>query len=179
LFLSTFCTHFDSQQFTSRLSDFCSGGDSQTPDDTVFAILAAQGYDPDDILIRAASFYINQCMNATNDPFAFIDTFRDQIEVADVQVSDLDTSIEQVGISRLTILCGRDFTEIDGLTSQMVLNLKTLQSNAADTLSLLQCESLVPLYTDTVYNGTCTYSVKGITWTFSGRCCRMLSIVRG
>lgn len=67
----------------------------------------------------------------------------------------------------MTTLCGRDFTEIDGLTSQMVLNLDTLQSNAADTLSLLRCENLVPLYTDTVYNGTCTYSVKGITWTFS------------
>lgn len=138
-----------------------------TPDETVFSILALQGYSPDDMIIQAATFYINQCMQIENDPFAFISTYRDQIEVADAQVTELDSSIEQVGTARLTTLCGRDFSEIDGLTSTMVQNLGDLKSSAGDTISLLQCENLVPIYTNTVYDGTCTYSVRGITWTFA------------
>jgi len=148
-------------------ADFCSGGTDQSPDQTVFNILAAQGYDPNDMLIRAVTFYINQCMETENDPFGFIATYLGQIDDAEVQVGDLDTTIAQVGASRLTMLCGRDFTEIAGLTSKMVFNLDVLQSNAGDTLDLLRCENLVPLYTSTVYDGTCTYSVRGITWTFS------------
>ena len=149
------------------LLDFCSGGNQNNPDETIFAIITAQGYDKDDVLFRAIGYYIQQCINPDDDPFAFIATYGSQIEDADAQVTNLDVSLQQAGLERLEVLCGRNFDEIAGLTDQMALNLMTLQENARDTLELLRCDNLVPIYTSTVYRGTCTYSVQGVTWTFA------------
>lgn len=50
----------------------------------------------------------------------------------------------------------------------MTNNLQTLSDNIVDTLGLLSCERIVPIYVNSVYGATCTYSVNGVTWTWAG-----------
>ena len=139
-----------------------------TPNESVDAILENQGYTSSDILFQAIKFYTNQCMDASGNPFVFIEAFSEQIADADTQVASLDASLSLVGLDRLELLCGRDFQEIAGLTQQMSTNLGILKTSTEDTLDLLRCDRLVPIYTSTVFEGTCNYSVQGVTWTFAG-----------
>lgn len=148
--------------------DFCSGGTDMTPNESVDAMLINQGYTSDDVLFQAIKYYTNQCMDASGNPFVFIQAFNQQISEANVQVAALDASLSLVGLDRLELVCGRDFQEMAGLTGQMSTNLGILTSSSEDTLELLRCEKLVPIYTSTVFDGTCNYSVNGVTWTFAG-----------
>jgi hypothetical protein len=106
-------------------------------------------------------------MDPSGNPFAFISAYNDQILGADSQVSNLAGSINLVGLDTLGAICGRNFTEIAGLADLMASNLRILKTSAQLTLDLLQCDRLVPIYTATVYDGTCTYSIQGVTWTFA------------
>ena len=139
-----------------------------TPDESVDAILINQGYTQSDVLYQAIKYYTNQCTVASGNPFYLIQDFAEQIASADTQVASLDASINSVGLDRLEVLCGRDFQEIAGLTEQMSTNLGILKTSSEDTIELLRCDNLVPIYTSTVYDGTCNYSIRGVTWTFAG-----------
>ena len=81
-------------------------------------------------------------------------------------MNDLYTSLQAVGVSNLAVACGQDFGPYEGLLTSMVENLSILSQNARDTVSLLSCERIVPIYVNAVYGGTCTYSVQGVTWTW-------------
>ncbi len=149
-------------------ADFCSGGTTKTPNESVEAILINQGYSTSDVLYQAIKFYTNQCTDTSGNPFYFIEGYAEQIASADVQVATLDASINTIGLDRLELLCGENIREIAALTGQMSTNLGILKNSSEETIQLLSCDNLVPVYTSTVYDGTCNYSVKGVTWTFAG-----------
>lgn len=88
-------------------------------------------------------------------------------ESAATTVNDLSSSLEQVTIEALNLYCGKDFGPFEGLLSQMSDNLSILSDNARDTLSLLSCDKIVPIYVNSVYGAACTYSVTGVTWTWA------------
>lgn len=148
-------------------ADFCSGGTTKTPNESVDAILINQGYSTSDVLYQAIKFYTNQCTDASGNPFYFIEGYAEQIASADVQVATLDASINTIGLDRLELLCGENIREIAALTGQMSTNLGILKNSSEETIQLLSCDNLVPVYTSTVYDGTCNYSIKGVTWTFA------------
>ena len=149
-------------------ADFCSGGTAMTPNESVNSILINQGYNSSDILVQAIKFYTNQCQDPSGNPVDFIQGYVEQIDIANTQVAALDVTLSLVGLDRLELLCGRDFQEMANLTKQMSTNLGILKSSGNDTLELLRCDRIVPIYTSTVFDGTCNYSVQGVTWTFAG-----------
>lgn len=147
-------------------ADACSGGADKTPDGTVYAVLDAQGLDPQSLQYRAIRYYIEQCTVA-DDPFGFIRDYQQQIETAQATVATLSDSLQAVTVARLNLICGKDFGPFEGLLATMASNLQILSDNAVNTLDLLSCERIVPIYVNSVYGATCTYSINGVTWTWS------------
>ena len=145
--------------------DFCTGGTDQTPDETVKAILKMQGFDENDIVSKAILFYISQCQ--TTDPWLFVNQYIDQITSANANVAMLNSTISSISVDQLSVVCGTDFSAIQLLLITMITNLSLLKQNADATLELLSCERIVPIYTSTVYKGTCNYSITGLTWSFT------------
>lgn len=82
-------------------------------------------------------------------------------------MANLSKSLAAVTVAKLNLICGKDFGPFEGLLNTMASNLQILSDNAQDTLSLLSCERIVPLYVNSVYGATCTYSMNGVTWTWS------------
>jgi hypothetical protein len=72
-----------------------------------------------------------------------------------------------VTLGRLTALCGEDYTSVQILAEAVITRLETLVRAAFGVVAALSCENIAPLYTSTFYNGTCEYSVEGVTWTFA------------
>ncbi|KAI2493290.1 hypothetical protein MHU86_21249 [Fragilaria crotonensis] len=77
-------------------ADFCSGGTTMTPNESVDAILINQGYSTSDVLYQAIKYYTNQCTDASGNPFYFIEGYAEQIANADIQVATLDASINTI-----------------------------------------------------------------------------------
>jgi len=50
------------------------------------------------------------------------------------------------------------------MTEVLLVILDALQR----TLDLLACDTIVPIYTNVFYEGTCSYSISAIMWIFSG-----------
>jgi hypothetical protein len=150
-------------------ADFCYGGSQDTPDESVVKIVNSQGYVTNDIMYQALNFYINQCRIPSDNPFSFLELYQEEIKNAEFQINSLSSSLETVGLDQLTLICGRDFQEIAGLADQMSGNLSVLKQNALDTLELLRCDNIVPIYTNTFYDGACTSSIQGATWAYSGK----------
>ncbi len=110
--------------------------------------------------------YMQQCTVA-DDPFGFIRDYQQQIETAQATVATLSDSLQAVTVARLNLICGKDFGPFEGLLATMASNLQILSDNAVNTLDLLSCERIVPIYVNSVYGATCTYSINGVTWTWS------------
>jgi hypothetical protein len=125
---------------------------------------------------QALNFYVNQCQIPGDNPFSFLEAYQEEIQNADYQVNSLSSTFESVGLDKLTLTCGRDFQEIAGLADQMANNLSLLKQNALDTLELLRCDNIVPIYTSTFFDATCTYSIQGATWAYSCKLSGSLSI---
>jgi hypothetical protein len=88
-------------------------------------------------------------------------------ETAVATVNDLSASLEAVTIESLNLFCGKDFGPFQGLLNTMKSNLSILNDNARQALDLMSCDRIVPIYINSVYGATCTYSVTGVTWTWA------------
>ena len=146
-------------------ADFCSGGESQTPDGTILDILNSQDLKEDDIAFQAVTYYVGQC-TATN-PWTFIQDYKGQIVDAEDTLGQLQDAFDAITIPRLNLLCGRDFAPLEALLGDMDGNLKVLDTSATTALNLLSCERVLPIYTSAVYGATCDHSITGVTWTFA------------
>lgn len=136
-----------------------------SPDGTIIDMLVRQGVAEDNIVFQALRYYISQCVS--EDPFSFVREYQGEISMATDQVGELNVALEAVTIPRLNLLCDKEFEPFEALVDTMVENLGVLDQNAADTLSLLGCDRITPIYLNTVHGGTCNYSVTGVTWTFA------------
>lgn len=48
----------------------------------------------------------------------------------------------------------------------MVSLVTTLVRAVGDALQLIQCDNIVPIYQQAVYDGSCVYSMKAVMWVF-------------
>jgi hypothetical protein len=148
-------------------SDFCSGGSTQTPDGTVYEILGKEGYTKDDLAFRVVAWYVNQCSIAAEDPFQFMLDYERSIDLLKDDIVTFSNSLEEAGNATLSDVCAIDVEFLEGLSQVMTENLQKLGTIALDVVSLMQCSKIVSLYTTPVYDGTCTYSITGVTWAWA------------
>lgn len=87
-------------------------------------------------------------------------------ESAAATVNDLSSSLAAVTVESLNLYCGKDFGPFQGLLNTMNDNLSILNDNARAALELMSCDRIVPIYINSVYGATCTYSITGVTWTW-------------
>lgn len=151
----------------SANADFCSGGSDQTPDGTVLEILSKQGWTKDDLAFQIVWFYVSQCAAAVEDPFTFLVKYEDQIDAVRADILTFAEALEDAANTALSDACDEEVSALNGLSKLLTVNLQKLITIAVDGLSLMQCSSLVTLYTNPVYNGTCAYSITGVTWAWA------------
>lgn len=120
-------------------------------------------------MYQALNFYSNQCQIPTDNPLSFLELYQGEIQNANVHLSNLIKSLQLAGLTRLSLTCVQDFQEMARLVGQMAGNLSLLKQNALDTLELLRCDNIVPLYTSTFFDAICTSSIQGATWAYSGK----------
>ena len=58
-------------------ADFCSGGDQETPDETVKNILIEQNISPTALLFELVYYYVTGC--GTKNPWDFLDNYRNNL----------------------------------------------------------------------------------------------------
>lgn len=148
-------------------ADVCSGGTTESPDGTIFSVLEKQNYNTDTLVYKAVRYYIQSCR--TEFPFEFISDYEVDIDNARTSVDQVLTNMESVTVARLDSLCGAqsDFAAFQILMETMETNLQRLAGSAELSLRLLSCERISPIYTNALYEATCTYNMTGVTWVFS------------
>mmetsp|Transcript_39240 Transcript_39240/g.102730 ORF Transcript_39240/g.102730 Transcript_39240/m.102730 type:complete len:236 (+) Transcript_39240:1-708(+) len=148
-------------------SDFClPGGRVDTPDASVYSILHELGYN-NTYVYDVVAYFVDQCRDG-QDPFAPLKQFSPELNTASDSISQLQGSfIDEAIIEELSLYCSRDFTPVSEVILSMDELLRNLQTSLQRALNLLSCELIVPIYTSTVYDGVCTYSITAVYWVFS------------
>ena len=70
-------------------------------------------------------------------------------------------------VATLEQLCGSDIGPLVNLTETFVSEAIVLTGLTAQILSIVRCDRILPIYTNTFFDGTCAYSITGVTWTFA------------
>lgn len=61
-------------------ADWClPSGEDSSPDDTILQILEIEGYTRESKILQIIKYYIDQCTSEDEDPFLFLNTFRDEM----------------------------------------------------------------------------------------------------
>ena len=149
----------------SANADFCSGGEEQVPDVTVTNILENIGFETNQLAMTVFTYYINQCVSS--DPFPFMATYTDQLQLATQELSKLFEASAGAANATIQELCADEPQEIWDLADQLRDNLQMLIRTVLEALYLLRCANIIRLYTLPVYSGSCTYSINGVTWAFA------------
>jgi hypothetical protein len=86
----------------------------------------------------------------------------------DASLAQLRSAFQADGVlEELSLSCNRDFAPLEALVDKMTNVLEVLRASVDRALSLAECDRIVPIYTNTFYDGTCDYSVKAVFWVFS------------
>jgi hypothetical protein len=80
-------------------------------------------------------------------------------------------SIESTTLQQLSQECGQEYAPIVELLKQLQGHIDVLSKTSIRALNLLTCQNIVPLYTNAIYDATCTYSIDGATWVFACTVC--------
>ena len=149
----------------SANADFCSGGQSQTPDASVKQILVNMGYSSQQWSSSVLNYYVDQC--TSNDPFVFLKEFALGTNSSASLISEWVYNVNEANNSTLSEQCQRNLQSISELSLRIRGRIQSQDADAKELLYLFRCESIVPLYTYPTYDGVCDYSIVGLTWSFS------------
>ncbi|CAB9498386.1 expressed unknown protein [Seminavis robusta] len=156
-------------------ADFC-GGQTRSPDQVMLDTMFRLGFKEDGLLFQIVRYYAYQCTErAEVDPFLFLRKFDSSIAQGREAIQNLTESMDEAALQQLSLACNRDFHPLQKSLGQTVGLLDALLKAADRALNLLRCETLVPFYTDIVYDGTCTYSITGFAWLFA--CLLIVSVM--
>jgi hypothetical protein len=147
-------------------SDACTPGSSSgSPDDTIRAILQAEGVDSDSVVFEFVAAYTGGCRG--DDPTAVFDDLKSQIQaVVDFIWRNL-TAVDSAGRSDITAMCGGD--QLDGFLTNardLARLLTTIQKTIGTTDIALDCDRINPLYVDAVHDSMCTDVASASAWGF-------------
>jgi hypothetical protein len=83
-------------------------------------------------------------------------------------LSKLELDLKTSAVAEeLSAYCERDFTPLVESLDLMRNILLTMGDALLDTIELLGCSNIVPIYQNSVYSGSCDYSIKAVMWLFS------------
>ena len=146
------------------LLDFCSGGQSKTPGETVLDMITAKGFEAESLVFLATEYYVSQC--DAEYPYDFVDTFMKELETASLAIAAVESAIATKTMESIVAECGSDAEGIDSLLSAMNSGLLEVGSALDDALSSLSCDSVVPTFTNTAYDAACDVSVNGLYYCY-------------
>jgi hypothetical protein len=67
----------------------------------------------------------------------------------------------------LGLVCQRDYAPLRSLVQDMIDLIVILIDAARKVLNIIDCENIVPIYTDLVYRASCQYSARAMAWVLS------------
>ena len=148
-------------------ADFCSGGATDTPEASVSAILEQYNLmTGESFYADVIQFYVGQCQSTSN-PWAFLLSYQDSLLNAQSNVQDIIIQLSsEGGVAQLSTDCGVDWTAVQVLLNYMAKELEQLTATIARSINLIQCESIVPLYTTAVYDTTCNDAIQAGAWGY-------------
>jgi hypothetical protein len=132
-------------------------------------ILLERGVTSEQLLYTGVDYYVSQCQ--TSSPFVFLDTYKTELISASGALSTLLLAMTQdTNIETLVEVCGDQVKGIDSAISLMETDLEGLMSKVNEALALLECSSVVPIYTTLVYDTACNTTVHGLYWAYICKC---------
>jgi hypothetical protein len=147
--------------------DFClpSGYyEGNPPDGTIRNLLNAQGYS-NTTAYAIADFYVAQCRK--DDPFGFIYDAQPELQNAEMNLLNIGKLLAAPNfLSTLSLYCDRDYSSLTEMVDNMDTLVQLLVDAVTRTIDLIRCDRIVPLYTETIYHGVCTYSPAAVFWVF-------------
>eukprot|EP00547_Thalassionema_nitzschioides_P004836 CAMPEP_0194218518 /NCGR_PEP_ID=MMETSP0156-20130528/23952_1 /TAXON_ID=33649 /ORGANISM="Thalassionema nitzschioides, Strain L26-B" /LENGTH=654 /DNA_ID=CAMNT_0038947905 /DNA_START=39 /DNA_END=2003 /DNA_ORIENTATION=- len=148
-------------------ADFCSGGANGTPDNTTLTIInhfvqnSDVGEKKIEFVTDAARRYVSECQSGN----PFEDLYGQYLEAKEA----IQLSRELIGNITVPISI-QEFCDTPSLFDTLNRGLGSvdiLLKYLGGTLSLFRCQNVSPIYQHPVYEGTCKYSVQGLTWAFA------------
>jgi hypothetical protein len=114
---------------------------------------------------RPFSLFPWQECNGDN-PFQFINDFKEQVELQTYDVDDLLKDVED-GTMNIAQLCGSDsFKTIQATMLKLLDRLDELELKMATAANLTDCSSVQPLVRRLVNGAPCSDSPRGLAWLF-------------
>mmetsp|Transcript_19053 Transcript_19053/g.39261 ORF Transcript_19053/g.39261 Transcript_19053/m.39261 type:complete len:742 (-) Transcript_19053:417-2642(-) len=110
-------------------------------------------------------FYTNQCTKPN--PWEFLEGHYADLARGRNILGEFLRSIEDTTLEQLSQECGHEYGPIVELLLQLQDLITILARSSIRALNLMSCRNIVPLYTTSVYEATCTMSPVGTTWVFS------------
>ena len=150
---------------TEGNADYCSGGVESTPEGTILNIMAQQNLSQGEIYYDAIKFYSHQCTVAN--PWDFLENYHNDLVETSLALDAFGKAIAEVNAENLSKQCGVDYVSVSELIAQLQSHSSILIETVARSLELLRCSSIVPLYTNSVYEATCQSNLTAATWIFA------------
>eukprot|EP00934_Nitzschia_sp_Nitz4_P005282 Nitzschia sp. Nitz4//scaffold159_size51929//27481//29269//NITZ4_006879-RA/size51929-augustus-gene-0.77-mRNA-1//1//CDS//3329537574//5272//frame0 len=145
-------------------ADFCSGGVNDSPEDSIANILGRYNLTEGGFYFDTLMFYANQC--STEGPWGFLEDYYRDLSVAQTSLETMADQILLVTSDYLSQECGVEYTPLLQLIIQLQTYTNILKSTSHRTLDLLSCSKIVPLYTNVIYDETCTSTITSSAWVF-------------
>jgi len=145
-------------------ADFCTGPTDGTPDSTVLTIVENVGYDPSSFIFESTRYYVNQCtIAAETDPLLFLRGYENTLTETEVGLKAFSDLVESISMSDLALVCNREYEPLQVLIGTMENILEEIRASSGRALGILDCERVVPMYTNTVYDAICKSNINGLS----------------
>lgn len=165
MIIMAFCAAGFTVMSAEANADFCSGGEEDTPEATIDNILAMYNQTDDNFFYKAVTFYTNQC--TTSDPWEFLQIYYTQLMTANDSLDVFAEAVVTATAEQLSQECGADYGPVLQLLNQLRTHTTILLDSSTRSMQLMGCENIVPLYTSTIYEGTCVSSITAASWIFA------------
>lgn len=124
-------------------------------------------------------FYTHQCTKPN--PWQFLEGHYADLARGRTILGEFLRSIEDTTLGQLSQECGHEYGPIVELLIQLQDLITILAQTSIRALNLMSCRNIVPLYTTSLYEATCTMAPNAQTWVlacsvviaFSGMICIM------
>eukprot|EP00547_Thalassionema_nitzschioides_P013271 CAMPEP_0194264160 /NCGR_PEP_ID=MMETSP0158-20130606/47441_1 /TAXON_ID=33649 /ORGANISM="Thalassionema nitzschioides, Strain L26-B" /LENGTH=570 /DNA_ID=CAMNT_0039004389 /DNA_START=77 /DNA_END=1789 /DNA_ORIENTATION=- len=173
-------------------ADFCSGGQEQTPGQTILQILQNIGVDAESLKFQLIAFYIGECDITGTNPYTPLQEYLKQLREVIQNLQSFDFALRNVaGIPQSIAAdfftskvdedqirnlvrglisdgydCGEINSRLSDITEDLTSTVYSLVNSTLHVFDLLKCGTIVPLYTLPAHDAACTQSVSSLSWIF-------------